>query len=100
MCRRVTSRGLDAVSEKFELMPPPRGHSGYEENVTARYVLEIDPAAVLIRMRVDVSRWHIIDVDLKSPGADRSRHRAASIDRSVGRLKIAVARSASISSKR
>ena len=37
--------------------------SRYEENVTASYVLEIEPKAILIRMRVDISWWHIIDVD-------------------------------------
>ena len=37
--------------------------SGYEEDVTAPYVLEIDPEAIFIRMRVDISWWHIIDVD-------------------------------------
>jgi hypothetical protein len=31
--------------------------------VTASPVLEIDPNATLLRMRVDLSRWHIIDVD-------------------------------------
>ena len=36
---------------------------GYGENMTAPYVLEIDPEATLIRMRADISRWHIIDVD-------------------------------------
>ena len=36
---------------------------GYGENMTALYVLEIDPETILIRMRVDISRWHIIDVD-------------------------------------
>jgi hypothetical protein len=30
--------------------------------VTAPYV-EIDPAAILIRMRVDASLWHIINVE-------------------------------------
>jgi hypothetical protein len=31
--------------------------------VTAPYV-EIDPAAILIRMRVDASLWHIINAEL------------------------------------
>jgi hypothetical protein len=31
--------------------------------VTASYVLDVDPNATLIRMRVEISRWHIIDVD-------------------------------------
>ena len=37
--------------------------SGYAENVTAPHVLEIDPQAILVRMRVDISWWHIIDAD-------------------------------------
>jgi hypothetical protein len=36
--------------------------TGSPGNVTAPYV-DIDPEAILIRMRVDASWWHIIDAD-------------------------------------